>query len=411
MKIIVVTGSYYPNYSAVGVCAKNIVDVLVKKGHDVWVLCNKTTIVDSPLTLDGAKIRYYTTREIEKRLVWKGWRLTLLRVFYFCKIVLSQYSLKNETITAIEKGLNEIVLNELNGKSPDTLVGMVFPFESVIGSLTWIRKTGSPSNVIPIIFDNFVDNPNIHRLSINRKIKYKRHLRLMRDTIAQCLRVIVMHNQKEFYIRNNLFDTTKVFFAEHPLLIPPKFISNERINNSEYLTMLYSGALLKNYVVGKDLCQMVSEIIKNNPHVHAEFCVMGNDTQCVAELESHYPDNIKNNGRVPIDVALTKIEQADILLCVAEKKGKQISSKIFTYMSYGKPIILIYYSDNDVNNVILQKYPLYMSVKASEIHKKLPHIILFIQKNRKSTLSFDEVASIYPEALPETVSNILLEAK
>ena len=68
MKIIVVLGSYFPTYSAVGICAKNIVDELVSRGHDVWVLCNKTSKADVSLEIDGAKVRYYSTKEIERTI-------------------------------------------------------------------------------------------------------------------------------------------------------------------------------------------------------------------------------------------------------------------------------------------------------------------------------------------------------
>ena len=42
MKIVVFTGSYYPNYSAVGVCAKNIVDELFNS--DLKILQNNFKI-------------------------------------------------------------------------------------------------------------------------------------------------------------------------------------------------------------------------------------------------------------------------------------------------------------------------------------------------------------------------------
>ena len=411
MKIVVVLGNYYPNYSAVGICAKNIVDVLIKRGHEVWVLCGKSSSNAQDLTLDGAKVRYYTTAERERRRRRQGWGSYLLRAYYFCKILFSHFSLKKELIEAIEEGLNDIANKELEGKAPDVVVDMVFPFESVIGTLSWINKTKKATEVIPVMFDNFVENPNLHRTYINYRIKRNRHIRLMRDAISCSSRVLVMHNQKDFYVRYNLNDSKKIVFVEHPLLVPPIILGGPVSFNKEQVLLLYSGALLKNYVVGNDLCQMISELIQQDSRIKAEFCVMGNDTQGVVELGKRYPDNVKNNGKVPMDVTFEKMAYADVLLCVAEKKGIQISSKIFTYMSYGKPIILIYYCDGDVNKAILQKYPLFMPVRASELYEEIPSILSFIINNWKSRLPFSKVASIYPEALPESICDYILKEK
>lgn len=405
MRVIVVLGSYYPNYSAVGFCAKKIVDIFVKKGYDVWVLCNKTSVLDCSITIDGARVRYYSTSFIEKRLVLNGWHLTLLRACYFIKVLCSHYSVDKEVLYAIEDGLNEIVVNEMEGRVPDTIVPIVFPFESVLGSINWVMSSGSSSRIIPVVFDNFVDNPNLHRLHINRVVKYKRHLQLFRESIGKCDRVLVMHNQKNFFLNNNF--NNNYFFVEHPLLVKP-VISNNANNNHDGVRMLYSGALLKKYVVGKDLCELVSKVVDLEPSIKAEFCVMGNDTKCVDKLAKRYPNNIINNGKVPMQVALTKIAEADILLCVAEKKGMQISSKIFTYMSYGKPIVLLYYRDDDINTAILSKYPLFFPVKASEVYQSIPGLIRFVTDKGKKRLSFENVMSLYPEALPETLCDLII---
>lgn len=41
--IVVLVGSYYPNFSAVGICARNVVDEL-KKEADISVISQKTDI-------------------------------------------------------------------------------------------------------------------------------------------------------------------------------------------------------------------------------------------------------------------------------------------------------------------------------------------------------------------------------
>jgi len=59
----------------------------------------------------------------------------------------------------------------------------------------------------------------------------------------------------------------------------------------------------------------------------------------------------------------TTIEvNSDNLIAVGNNDCNQVPSKIFEYMSFGKPIVY-FYSDDDVNVKILKKYPIALCLR------------------------------------------------
>ena len=181
----------------------------------------------------------------------------------------------------MEKCLDGVVADELGGNCPDLILGMVFPIESILASIEWKKRSRGQSKLIPVIFDNFVENPSLHRLAINRKLKRRRHLKLMIDTFDECDCILVMHNQKKYYYDNGLLRPNKTIFVEHPLLVPPSPIVLDHEEYSDSINLLYSGSFLRNYVVSEHLCELVKSLVDADSSIKAEFCVMGNGIKSV----------------------------------------------------------------------------------------------------------------------------------
>ncbi|EXY78051.1 hypothetical protein M084_4237 [Bacteroides fragilis str. 3988 T1] len=79
-------------------------------------------------------------------------------------------------------------------------------------------------------------------------------------------------------------------------------------------------------------------------------------------------------------------------------------------MSVGKPIILFYNNENDINKRILSKYPLVLFIKEEvKITKETSaRIVNFIEINKNNRLNFCEVCSLYPEAEPRFTAQKIL---
>lgn len=107
---------------------------------------------------------------------------------------------------------------------------------------------------------------------------------------------------------------------------------------------------------------------------------------------------------------LALYEANDVLLSIAEVDGSQMSSKIFSYMATGKPIVHIYYANNDVNMRYLQDYPLALCVKADGalVVKNAQLIELFLLWTSGRRASAEEVEARFAKCTPVYVANLLV---
>lgn len=387
MHIAVLCGSYDPKPSAVAICAMNVVHELKELGHEVSVI----------LPYDGYNssediIRF---KESDYTIYYSGNRLLKLyiRTKRYLSAFFKRYNLNSSAIKGYIKSLKS-----LHSRKPiDIIVPFSFPFESIISSVKFCEDSNIALKIEPVIFDNFIENTSLHRSSINRTIKRKVHTKLVFRYLDKCYQIFVVHSQKEYF--KFIFPSLlpKVTFIEHPLLILPKY------NISSNGHLLYSGSFLRGYVKSENLVRLLERIL---PQLECkiDFCVMGNDVSNIEELAKKFPKQIFNHGKVPFCDAENYIASSSILVSVAEISGIQISSKIFTYMATGKPIIQFYYSDNDINVKILERYPLSHKFRLNDKNEysteTVDSLVAFINSNLNKTVPYAEVYSLYPDASP-----------
>lgn len=185
-------------------------------------------------------------------------------------------------------------------------------------------------------------------------------------------------------------------------------IIEELINNKNYINIIFAGALNKGYVEANYLVKLVKGTILEEI-CRFEFYTAGSATN---EIENA-SKSIKRCGWISKEELSAKLENSNILLSIAEINGKQISSKIFEYMSLGKPIIHLYTNDNDINLKYLYKYPVSLCVKQSmkDISNNIEQIALFCAFYMNFNINFEEVENIFsdlkPQSIVETIYNLL----
>jgi hypothetical protein len=118
---------------------------------------------------------------------------------------------------------------------------------------------------------------------------------------------------------------------------------------------------------------------------------------------------VTNHGQVSKPVATAAVASSSILLNIGEIEGKQISSKIFEYMSAGRPVVHFSYTAGDAVAKILARYPLALCLLQAKdkLNENRVRLLRFVLDNACRRMEFEEVASIFPEALPEKTAIII----
>lgn len=125
--------------------------------------------------------------------------------------------------------------------------------------------------------------------------------------------------------------------------------------------------------------------------------------QSCSYLKKNYddlPSCIRLMGSVDTEKCRELIGSADILINVSNTCPNQIPSKIFEYISIGKPILNLYFIDNDPSLQYLRKYPNVLNIKSDSL-PDTSELEVFL--NHRECLSSDILRQIYEDELSENV--------
>ncbi len=412
MHIVFIVGSYYPNYSAVGKCAGNVADEL-SKYHKITVICSKNDLnQNKEEVFNNQRILRIMTKEKEIRFKLEdrikkltGLQRSVYELSYklyklsrILKTMISKTSIRKDLVHNYTKALNNI------GEPIDAIIPVCMPFESIVSAVQYRLNFNKKVKVIPYLFDQFVDNDNLHRFKINKKIKRKNHIKLECELFKSSEAILSMHSLSTHF-KNDLPEISNIYYVEHPLIVKQP-LDNVKYSN-EKIKISYLGSLLKGYVTPNYLLELYKKT--NIEKTILSFCIIGNCCEIINVHSKLFPNNIINYGSVDKETASKEIGNSDVLISIAEKKGVQMSSKIFDYISYGKPIVHFYTVENDVNLKILRKYPNVLCLRQEEtlLDQNARSFEKFCENNYNKEISFEEVAEIFKDATPEYTVNII----
>ena len=412
LHIVFIVGSYYPNYSAVGKCAGNVAEEL-SKYHKITVICSKNHLNQKNeevfncqriirIMTKEKKTRFELEDNIQYKIGFKRrineFRYKIYKVSRMLKTIISKTSIKKDLVQSYVEALNNI------NEPVDAVIPVSMPFESVVAAVQYKTTYNEKVKVIPYLFDQFVDNENLHRIKFNKDLKRKGHIELENKLFQESQAILAMHSLSAHF-KSDLPKISNIYFLEHPLLIKQKSSSVKTCNKN--IEISYIGSLLKGYVTPDYLLELYKK--SNMEKTALNFYIIGNCSEAVNYYSRQFPNNIINHGSVDKETANKKISNSDILISIAEKQGIQMSSKIFDYISHGKPIIHFYTVEDDVNLKILKKYPNVLCLKQDEelLNENVRAFDDFCDNNYYRIIPYEEVAEIINDATPEYTVEII----
>jgi hypothetical protein len=406
MNVAFLAGAYYPNFEAVGYCAYQVHKCL-SGSHDLTVIAFRNDAAQPwAEDVEGISIRRIET--VMQR--WRnrlnsptGWyeRILLqgLRIWGAARRLLAPTTVDWSLVRAYVRQLQALET------PPQVIVPLVFPFEAALAALEF--KCKNPETlVMPYVFDDFVDSGSLHTLRWAGMIKRRSHLQLERGLLERCQHVVAMRPlRRHFELHYSADLTGKVTYLEHPLL--NEISAQDCPNLQGQVQLCFTGSLIRNVREPDYLLRILGAIETSMPVV-ANFYVMGNAAGKVVTKSVQPAVSVINHGRVSKHAADDAVASADILINLGERTGRQISSKIFEYISAGKPIVHLAFAECDAVIGIVEKYPLSLCLKADErsFIDNARKMSEFIELNCKKRVSWSEVSSLYPEALPGTTAAV-----
>ena len=418
MKIVFVTGSFYPRGSAVGNCVLNVASELATR-ENVSVICErqdfhsedefiyngiKVIIVDTILI--RLRLRLEHLRSKDKKFIRELGSLLLfiLRLFGFLLRLSSRRFFDEMLIRSYERAIKQFY-----GKNSfDVLVPCASPFEACIASIA-LKEIHPRVRFVPYMFDTLVGNIPFYRNSKFLAWLYRdMHIKSEENLLSTADKVICM---KHFFeeISKNHTNISNLTVAEHPLLVPED-AQHRAIEVVDKICLVYTGALYRKIRNPTSLLIVLEELFDKLPYLEVHFYGGGDCNSILEEFSMTNPRNFFHHGIVTLSEAKLAQSKATALLSIGNSTNFQLPSKIFEYMSTSLPIIHFANNTRDNSIEILSKYPSHLIIDQEtesfvEMSKK---VINFLNRPR-SVINLEYLKSTYRDALPSHTANLILD--
>ena len=191
----------------------------------------------------------------------------------------------------------------------------------------------------------------------------------------------------------------KVIPMEFPNVSPQHVTESKVANAHQYgqVFCLFAGTIYESARDPSFTFKLFSALPKGLAVLH----LVGVDKEKAVQFVSAgmLGDHIICHGTLAFDEVEKYIMKAQVLVNIGNKMTNQVPSKLFEYISTGKPIINICTGSNCPTIKYLNKYPYALNVfqDDNEIDSQVKTIVDFIKKNAGKQLSASEICDRFPE--------------
>jgi hypothetical protein len=189
---------------------------------------------------------------------------------------------------------------------------------------------------------------------------------------------------------------TKMKFLDIPLFIPKKVKMEKRLFDTHKRHLVYMGSLFKDFR-SPDYIYRIFKRINHKSEYQLHFFTRGSCEEDLLNYQNETGGAVIRHGFIEHSQINNIIANTDFLINLGVSNSTAISSKIFDYMSTGKPIIHFYYHDDDVNLSYFEKYELSLMIKMEEtlFENNVEKVQNFLAKAYGKTIESDTLLDIF----------------
>lgn len=411
MKTIVsIIGGYAPDFSPGGKIASNVLDEL-KKDYDVTIIAQKTKFgLPEYEEINGIKLirvpdynlmlhsLFETKIKASSGIVKSVYKALLFgkKAVNYAVRMMRRRSLSGAYIRRLDKCLKKI---EKETKI-DILIPASAPHEALAAAVKY-KKKHPATMLIPYKLDRFAQGNSLYENSFIRKFRYPRHIQSEQETLIYADAMFALPPIADYYEKSEFEFKEKVVKTEHPLL--KKVNIEKSAEESERISLVYAGSLDTTLRNPEYLLEMFSKTPEFKEKYIFNIYSFGNCGHILDSYKKILEQSMNDAGKIPSDKVAEKLFAADILVTIGNNSSEEVPSKLFEYLSYGKPIVHFYYNDNDAYIKYLKDYDMSICLKMDEdsMDDNIEKFKSFCENNKGKTIDFEEVKKHFEECTPE----------
>lgn len=398
MKVLFIVEDDFPQKGACTSLLKNIFfrGGLIDKDVSVEVMAAKNYLADE-------KVKNCGKVKVHNIVLMSKVSLQRYKEKIFKEPFRVMYGLVRKTLFKMNKELinpyNLKVLSnkikKINSEKFDAVVVVMGGFEIAAAAMCFKKEN---PNVRLVVYQVDPCSTNeAHPASTHKeRKKFERELFEISDAI---ITTPILYEELKNYYSDNII--SKMTSMEFPNVVP---CQEETYGNREEIRCLFTGYIYGNFR-NPDYCFKLFDNVDKRIKL-----------ELIATVESGLRDKLKNHRvihheRMPLDETRKELLDADILVNIGNKMLNQVPSKLFEYISYGKPIINICKNRNCPTIPYLEKYKYALNLYEEDdiFEEQVKQLNDFILKNYRSRMTAEEILKEFETCTPQYCANQMLD--
>ncbi len=355
MRLIFVTLSHYPHSGACSSLIKKMTNEMQNvDGLDIHIIAMKQTPTEGTTTYDKTtvhRIWWWTMVNKEKLRSWrKSYPLIYVKGFLNKTMAkLSRSVLKKDFIDQSVVHNIEQKLEELPIEKDDIIIPVAGHYEAVKATLNYTRKHTAVKSVIYQV-DPCLSNTAYSAKTKRQRMKFERQMCEHADAIITTPILLEEMQANLAYAQRG-----KITAMEFPNISTRSRTYPTRSTSGTSYTCVFAGAIYQQARNPSYTFKLFAALKNRKVCLH----MVGVERQIAAGVaeKGTLLENAQFYGIVPLEEAQRHMEEADILVNIGNSMMNQVPSKIFEYISMGKPIVNICTSHECPTLPYLKKYP------------------------------------------------------
>lgn len=406
-KILFIVGTYLPKASANGICVSKVAEQLINEGYSVDCLCMKNCESPAFEIIDGVgvyringplsyRFTQITSKSKQSRLL-----ILISYIIFLCNRikVLFLYPIYPLTTPLFAFKLFRKA-RQLYLKEQYDVVVPVFQTFSNIWAGAMLKKCYPKIKLILYYLD--ILSGGVPPKVFSDKWLMEKTFRWEKLFFDKADLIIIMKSYQKHYNKEPFEKyQSKIYYGDFPLLVKKDTITKLERGNIRTNCRFVLAGLVQRSMRNPDY--LFTLLTKLNRHVtiQFDFCGRHDCQELVQKLSKDLKGVFYFHGQISTKDADKMINDADILLSIGNSFDTAVPSKIFSYMSTGKPILHVYSSENDSALCYLKQYPLSILIYEdwNKIDENTEVLIDFIKK-KYDLLDFNTISNMFPENTP-----------
>ena len=404
MKNVLFLLDYYcENASANGICCKNVAREMVQRGYNVSVGSYRPAAAPKVEKIDGVQVyKTWTMPSVKHHRTQKErFRFYGKWLWPFQQYPAAEDSSRTESIYSAAM---RIILEQ----NIDTVICVHLPVETLIAGVA--LKAEFPeihfcSYMLDSMSGGMLPRFLPHRYAKLCKIKWEDRILSKMDLS------VLMESSKAHHER---FTANKKWMHRAVYSDIPQIAEFSDVgsvyNGEQNVRMAYVGTLADGVRTPYHFLRVLEHVTA----FHIDLTIAGNN-YCKQDLSRIVAGNkqikLQCIGALSHDLALDLMKNAHVLVNFGNSNSSLVPSKIFEYMSYGKPILSTAPIKDEPCIKYLERYPLAAIIYQQEeiFDQNIEQVEQFILSHRRSRFNSQQLLEVFasntPQALYKSICN------